>query len=219
MMWWSTFCLLSIWSWSSTVAVYEYDTKSKCVENRCDFIKDQKLDGRSDTWRFTNCSINEVKADHADIRGALEQKHYIPSLRIAMIPLIECTCMWRRRMSRCLDSLGWRCRWGSSGSCYWCSRQPGLCSTHQILEHNCLGCWGNVSSQSFKLVKKLTNYDSVPGVALWAGETDPSGVEASNIDNAGILREVHHLDWVQQTTPVFLQGCFPKDSSVERNGS
>ena len=76
MMWWSTFCLLSIWSWSSTVAIYEYDTNSKCVENRCDFIKDQKFDRRSDTWRFSNCSINEVKADHADIRGALDQKHF-----------------------------------------------------------------------------------------------------------------------------------------------
>ena len=51
------------------------------VENQCDFIKDQRHSGMDNTCRFSDCSIDKVKADHADIRGALEEKHYLPSPR------------------------------------------------------------------------------------------------------------------------------------------
>ena len=59
-------------------------------------------------------------------------------LLCVQLPLKECICMWLKTMSRCLGSWGWRCTWGSSGSCCSSSRPPRWCSRHRTLERNFL---------------------------------------------------------------------------------
>ena len=103
---------------------------------------------RSDTCGLRDGSINKVEADHAYVRSALSKRfrcsfeltllNAILLLLCVQLPLKECICMWLKTMSRCLGSWGWRCTWGSSGSCCSCSRPPGWCSRHRTLERNFL---------------------------------------------------------------------------------